>query len=223
MSLTYTLIYFSIMGAILTLTHFPPALVWYFVAFTMGGIPFGWILAKLFGKVDVKEVGSGNIGATNVYRALKERDPKRAKLIGGATLLLDALKGAIPLLIAKLMGVCDAVLWGIALFAVLGHCFSPFLKFEGGKGVATTAGVLAVLIPKAFLVGVVVWFLVLKTTRYSSLASLTGLAVGAIAYLFLYPNPPIQSSVPIWLILAVVYYKHWGNIVRLLTGRESRV
>jgi len=223
MSLTYTVIYFLISGLILTTLHFPAGLVCYFIAFTIGSIPFGYLLGRWFGGVDVKKVGSGNIGATNVYRAIKAQDPKRAKIIGGITLLLDGMKGAFPILVAKWMGVCDGVLWGMAFFGVAGHCFSPFLKFEGGKGVATSAGVLGVLVPTAFLVGIALWGLVLKTTRYSSLASLTGLGVGAIVLPFLYPEISIESYVPVYLILFIVFYKHRTNIWRLIRGEEGKI
>ena len=140
-------------------------LLWYLIAYLVGGIPFGYLIAKYAAGINIKEHGSGNIGATNVLRVLKEIDPAKAKKLAALTLFLDAFKGAFLVLLAKFLGVCDATLWAIAVIAVIGHCFSPYLKFEGGKGVATTAGVLIVLIPKAVIVGLVVWFIMAKTVK----------------------------------------------------------
>jgi len=198
-------------------------LMWYLIAYLIGGIPFGYLIAKYAAGINIKEHGSGNIGATNVLRVLKEKDPKLAKKLGALTLLLDALKGAVVLIIAKFMGVCDAVLWGMAVFAVIGHCFSPYLKLEGGKGVATTAGVLLVLVPKAVLVAFIVWFIMAKTVRISSLSSLTAIVVGILSTYVLYPNLSIHSHAPLLIIGFIVLYKHKENIYRLITGQEKRV
>jgi glycerol-3-phosphate acyltransferase PlsY len=198
-------------------------IMWYIIAYLVGGIPFGYLIAKYFAGINIKEHGSGNIGATNVLRVLKQKDPKKAKILAAITLFLDAFKGAAVVLAAKMMGVCDATLWTIAVLAVIGHCFSPFLKFEGGKGVATTAGVLLVLVPKAVLVALVVWFLMAKYVRISSLSSLVAIIVGIISTYILYPNLSIQSHAPLWIIAFIVIYKHKENIYRLLTGQEKRV
>jgi glycerol-3-phosphate acyltransferase PlsY len=198
-------------------------LLWYLAAYLIGGIPFGYLIAKYFAGINIKEHGSGNIGATNVLRVLKEIDPKKAKKLAAITLFLDAFKGAFVVLMAKFMGVCDATQWAIAVIAVIGHCFSPYLKFEGGKGVATTAGVLFVLIPKAVIVGLVVWFIMAKTVRISSISSLTGILVGMASSYFLYPDLPIKSHAPLWIIAFIVIYKHKENIYRLITGQEKRV
>jgi len=198
-------------------------LLLYLLAYLIGGIPFGYIIAKYFAGVNIKEHGSGNIGATNVLRVLKEVDPKRAKVLAGITLFLDAFKGAFVILAAKFMGVCDATLWTLAVIVIIGHCFSPFLKFEGGKGVATTAGALLVLIPYAVLVGLVVWFIMAKTVKISSLSSLTGILVGIFSAYILYPHPSIESHAPLWIIAFIIVYKHRENIYRLVTGQEKRV
>ncbi len=198
-------------------------LLWYLIAYLVGGIPFGYLIAKYFAGINIKEHGSGNIGATNVLRVLKEKEPKKAKKLAAITLFLDAFKGAAVILAAKLFGVCDATLWTIAVLAVIGHCFSPFLKFEGGKGVATTLGVMLVLIPKAALVGVIVWFIMAKTVRISSLSSLVGILAGIASAYILYPNLSIQSYAPLWIIAFIVIYKHKENIYRLITGQEKRV
>ncbi len=198
-------------------------LEWYLLAYLIGGIPFGYIIAKYFAGINIKEHGSGNIGATNVLRVLKEIDPKKAKILAALTLFLDAFKGAFVILIAKFVGVCDATLWTLAVLVVIGHCFSPFLKFEGGKGVATTAGALLVLIPYAVLVGIIVWFIMAKTIKISSLSSLTGILVGIFSAYILYPHPSIESHAPLWIIAFVIVYKHKENIYRLITGQEKRV
>ena len=132
-------------------------------------------------------------------------------------------KGAVVVLIAKFLGVCDATLWAIAVFAVIGHCFSIFLNFNGGKGVATTAGVLAVLVPYSVIVGLVVWFIMAKTLKISSISSLTGILVGIFSTYILYPNISIHSYAPLWIIAFIVIYRHKSNIYRLITGQEKRV
>ncbi len=198
-------------------------LLWYLIAYLVGGIPFGYLIAKYAAGINIKEYGSGNIGATNVLRVLKEKDPKKAKKLAAITLFLDAFKGAGVILAAKMAGVCDATLWTIAVLAVIGHCFSPFLKFEGGKGVATTLGVMLVLIPKAALVGLIVWFLMAKFVRISSLSSLSGILAGVLSAYILYPHISIKSYAPLWIIAFIVFYKHKENIYRLITGQEKRV
>lgn len=198
-------------------------LIWYLIAYLVGSIPFGYLLAKFFAGINIKEYGSGNIGATNVLRVLKEKDPKKAKKLAALTLFLDAFKGAFVILIAKMMGVCDAVLWGVAVFAVIGHCFSIYLKFEGGKGVATTAGVLLVLVPKVVIVALIVWFIMAKTIKISSLSSLSAIVVGVLSAYILYPDISIKSYAPLWIIAFIVFYKHKENIFRLITGKEKRV
>jgi len=198
-------------------------LLWYLFAYLVGGIPFGYLIAKYFAGINIKEHGSGNIGATNVLRVLKEIDPKKAKKLAALTLFLDAFKGAFVIIVAKLFGLCDAIQWAMAVFVVIGHCFSPFLKFEGGKGVATTAGALLILIPKAVLVGMVVWFIMAKTIRISSLSSLVGILVGIFSAYILYPHLSIDSYAPLWIIAFIVVYKHKENIYRLITGQEKRV
>ncbi|MBN2896510.1 MAG: glycerol-3-phosphate 1-O-acyltransferase PlsY [Campylobacterales bacterium] len=192
----------------------------YLIAYLVGGIPFGLILAKLFADVNIKEAGSKSIGATNVLRVVKEKDPKLAKKLGAATLALDALKGLAVLVAADLLGLSDSALWGVAVLAVIGHCFSPYLWFEGGKGVATGMGVLIYLMPVETLIGLGVWFIAAKTIRISSLSSLLGLAGLVIASFFLQPE---MAHAPIVLIALILLYKHIPNIVRLIQGKESRV
>ncbi len=197
----------------------------YLIAYLVGGIPFGYLLAKFIGKVDIKKAGSGNIGATNVLRVLKEKDPSLAKKLGALTLFLDAIKGAIVILIAKYMGASANTLWAIAVFAVIGHCFSPYLRFEGGKGVATGFGVLLILLPKVTLTAFIVWFLFAKALKISSLASLLALITLLIASYIFYPDglPQIHSFAPLYIIAFIIIYKHIPNIIRLINKEEGKV
>jgi len=196
----------------------------YLAAYLISGIPFGYLLAKQFAGVDIKQAGSGNIGATNVLRVVKEQDPSLAKKLGAATLFLDAIKGMVVIFIAMLLGAPESTLWTIAVLAVVGHCFSAFLGFEGGKGVATGFGVLAVMMPIPSLIAVVVWFIAGKTLKISSLSSLIGLAALIAASYILYPEVPgIGSHAPIWIIAFIIFYKHIPNIVRLINKEESKV
>ena len=197
----------------------------YIATYLIAGIPFGYLLAKQFGGVNIKEEGSGNIGATNVLRVLKDRDPKLAKKLGAATLLLDMLKGAVMVLIARWMGADMAVVWMVAVLAVLGHCFSAFLWFEGGKGVATGVGVVAVLAWPLALVALVVWIAVAKGLKISSLSAIIAIIAMMIAAYIIYPNglPGLTTHSPLWIISLVILYKHTPNIVRLFRGEEASV
>jgi len=196
----------------------------YLAAYLLAGIPFGYLLAKQFANVDIKEAGSGNIGATNVLRVVKEKDPKLAKKLGAATLFLDAIKGVVVILIAKILGAPEGVLWTIAVLAVVGHCFSAFLFFEGGKGVATGFGVLLVMMPIPALIAIVVWLGAAKGLKISSLSSLIGLGAFLIASYVMYPEVPgIGSHAPIWIIAIIITYKHIPNIVRLFNKEEGKV
>ena len=192
----------------------------FILAYLVGGIPFGLLLAKKFANVDVKSAGSQSIGATNVLRVVKEKDPKLAKKLGAATLALDALKGLVVLVIGYFVGLSEATLWGIAVLAVLGHCFSPYLNFEGGKGIATGMGVLLFMLPIETLIALGVWFVMAKTVRISSLSSLTGVVALLVASFVIHPK---MAHAPIILIVGILFYKHIPNIVRLLKGEEKRV
>lgn len=184
-----------------------------FLSFTSGSIPFGYIAGKFRG-VDVRQHGSGNIGATNVSRVL-------GKTYGAFVLLLDASKGAIPVLIFKLLRypLEYQVLAGI--FAILGHCFSPFLKFKGGKGVATALGVFIFISPESTLVALSIFLLVFFLTRYVSLSSITAVLSYPLIFKLL-EAPSRYTSICTFLIAFVIVGKHYPNIVRLLKGEEKR-
>ncbi|MDH1976745.1 glycerol-3-phosphate 1-O-acyltransferase PlsY [Aliarcobacter butzleri] len=198
-------------------------IVFYLLAYLIGSIPFGLILAKTFAGVDIKSQGSKSIGATNVLRVVKQTNPSLAKKLGIATVLLDALKGTLVLLIGIYYGVSNETLWAIAVLAVLGHCYSIYLGLEGGKGVATGLGVYIVLIPYSTLIGAVVWIVCAKVLKISSLSSLLGLIAAVISAIFIYNDLGINSNIPMYLIAFIILYKHIPNIVRLIKGQESKV
>jgi len=192
----------------------------FIVAYLMGGIPFGLLLAKKFAGVDIKSSGSGSIGATNVLRVVKQNNPSLAKKLGIATLAFDALKGVAVLSIAYLFGLSEATLWGIAVLSVVGHCFSPYLNFEGGKGIATGMGVMMFMLPIETTIAIVVWAIGAKTIKISSVSSLSGVAVLLISSFFIHPE---MAHAPVVFIVFILYYKHIPNIIRLFKGEEKRV
>ncbi|EAJ1253956.1 glycerol-3-phosphate 1-O-acyltransferase PlsY [Campylobacter lari] len=199
-------------------------LIIYLLAYLIGAIPFGLLLTQIFAKTNIKNAGSKSIGATNVLRVVKENDPKLAKTLAIATIVLDVLKGIIPILIAKFLAYDENILWTMAVLAVFGHCFSPYLKFEGGKGVATGAGVLAIFLPIEIICAVLAWFIIGKVFKISSLASLGALIVLIISsFVFHYDMPIINTHAPIFIIAFVVVYKHIPNILRLIGKQECKV
>lgn len=198
-------------------------ILFYISAYLIGSIPFGLLLAKFFAGVDVKAAGSGSIGATNVLRVVKETNPSLAKKLGAATVILDALKGTLVLLLAMSMGASDSTLWGIAVLSVLGHCYSIYLGLEGGKGVATGLGVYLVLIPIPTIIGAVVWIICAKVLKISSLSSLLGLVAVILSASFLNNGLNVGSNVPMYIIAFIIFYKHIPNLIRVIKGEEKRV
>ncbi|QIX86709.1 glycerol-3-phosphate acyltransferase PlsY [Campylobacter ureolyticus] len=201
-----------------------PNIMLYLTAYLIASIPFGVIIVKSLYSVDITKEGSKSIGATNVYRVLKNIDLKNAKKIAIITIICDVLKGFLPIIIAKFAGVDENVLWMMAVMAVLGHCFSAFLKFEGGKGVATSYGVFAAFLPIEVALSVVVWFFVGKFIKVSSIASLSGIFTFLILSLIIHPQIlPINTHAPIIIIVFIVFYKHIPNIKRLIFKEEKQV
>ncbi len=192
----------------------------FIAAYLIGGIPFGLILAKFFAGVNIKESGSQSIGATNVLRVVKEQNPALAKKLGAVTLALDAFKGMAVLIVANAIGLSDATLWGIAVLAVVGHCFSPYLWFEGGKGVATGVGVMAFMLPLETGIALIVWAISAKTIKVSSISSLLAVVILLISSFFIHPE---IAHAPLVIIVFILFYKHIPNIVRLVKGEEKRV
>jgi len=191
----------------------PASLLVIAVAYLLGSIPVGYVLVRLFRHQDIRAVGSGNIGATNVLRS-------GGKGLGAATFLGDVLKGASAVYIGGVIGV---LLAPAALSAVLGHVFPVWLRFKGGKGVATGFGVFLVAAPTAALCAIGVFALALLLTRYVSLASILGAASFPLFAWMLVrgERPPFFIAVQFAVSLLIIA-KHHQNIRRLLSGAESR-
>jgi glycerol-3-phosphate acyltransferase PlsY len=183
-------------------------------AYLLGSVPFAMISSKVFGLADPRTYGSGNPGATNVLRS----GNKKAALF---TLIGDALKGAVAIIVAREMGFSDTVIALVALAVFLGHLYPIFLKFKGGKGVATAAGVLLALDPVLGLAVAGTWLFVAYVSRYSSLAALIA-AAAAPLYAALMHGATNQTIVVGLLGMALIG-KHWQNIQRLMAGQESKI
>ena len=179
--------------------------------YLLGSIPFGLILTRMAGLGDVRKIGSGNIGATNVLRTGNKK-------LAAATLLLDALKGTAAAAIASCWGLDAGLAAGFAAF--LGHLFPVWLGFKGGKGVATYVGVLLGLVPVIVPVFAVVWIGLAWFTRISSLSALVATAITPVVVWFA-GNPKVAILMAI--LTAISWLKHRANIARLLNGTESRI
>ena len=194
-------------------------------SYLLGSIPFGYLAGRLVG-IDIRQAGSGNVGATNVVRVL-------GKGYGYPVFALDFLKGFGAVKISMLMAPGQPPEWnspeivGIlaAMFSVLGHLYPPWLKFKGGKGVATSAGALLALTPVATLIGVAIWIIVFWLTRYVSLASITAAVVLPIVILVVRSHdqnngkPLVYSSA---CVAVVIVWRHRSNLSRLIQGTEPR-
>ena len=190
---------------------------WVAAAYIFGSIPFGYLVVRLWKGVDVRTVGSGNIGATNVYRA--------AGVIPGVlVLLLDIGKGYLPLLFARNCSpapVSSMFLFVVGIAAVVGHSYTIFLKGKGGKGVATSFGVMIGLFPIAALLTFAVWLAVLAAFRYVSLASITAAAALPFLIYFAQSRDLFLTGLGV-LVFILILYRHGENIKRLAAGKENR-
>jgi len=187
-------------------------LVAFVLGYLLGSIPFGLILTRLAGTQDLRSIGSGNIGATNVLRTGR-------KGLAAATLICDALKGTLAVIVAGYYGGPDAAMLA-GLGAFLGHLFPVWLKFRGGKGVAVYIGVLIGLIWPAAIVFCVVWISTAFTSRYSSLSALVASFVTPI-FLWWFGHPALASLFAVLTLL--LFYTHRENIGRLQAGTEGRI
>jgi len=181
------------------------------LAYLLGSIPFGLILTRMFGAGDLRKIGSGNIGATNVLRTGRRG-------LAAATLILDGGKGAVAVLVANHFGPDTAV--AAAGFSVVGHLFPVWLRFKGGKGVATALGVLLAVAPYVGLIACLVWLLVAVLSRYSSLAALIAIGTSPLAAWFLYD--PQRAALALALAV-LVFIRHHENIARLRAGTEGKI
>jgi len=193
--------------------------------YLLGSVPSGWLVMKVYRNQDLRKLGSGNIGAANVFRA---GGPGAFAL----TLIADGLKGFIPVMVSIALGLGDneIALAAIGLAAVIGHTWPLYLGFKGGKGVATSGGVLLALAPVALVLALTTWFLIIRLTRVASLASLSAVAVGFFSLIVLHligwqAWRPVGWSVVVLgvALTGLVLYRHRSNIERLATGRELKI
>jgi glycerol-3-phosphate acyltransferase PlsY len=191
--------------------YWVPYIVGFVIAYLIGSVPFGLILTRLGGAGDVRAIGSGNIGATNVLRTGRTG-------LALATLALDFLKGALPVWLAyRYLGPDMAVVAGLG--AVIGHCFPVWLRFKGGKGVATAAGVVVALTPAVAAIAIIIFVVIVLATRYVSLGSMLGaIAAAPSAYLLGH----VQAAELYLLLALLIVLKHAGNLRRLLQGSEAK-
>ncbi|MFW6151741.1 MAG: glycerol-3-phosphate 1-O-acyltransferase PlsY [Verrucomicrobiota bacterium] len=192
------------------------------VSYLLGAMPFGYIVSKTRG-VNIREVGSGNIGATNVFRSV-------GKPAGLVTFILDASKGfcstfAIPLVAGRVApGIwIELLALGCAASVVAGHNWPVYLRFKGGKGVATSAGAVLGIVPLALAIGVLVWILSLLLFRYVSVASMASAVAAALSTWLLYAHEGLVRPVALTCLCGVAIWRHKSNIERLLQGTEPRV
>ena len=182
------------------------------IGYLFGSIPFGLILTRMAGLGDVRKIGSGNIGATNVLRTGNKK-------LAAATLLQDALKGTAAVLVANALWRYEASLVA-GFFAFLGHLFPVWLGFKGGKGVATYIGVLLGAAPLMMLAFALIWLATAFITRYSSLSALLAMLIIPVVLWVLGPE---KTALLVTLLSAISWWKHRENIARLLAGTESRI
>jgi glycerol-3-phosphate acyltransferase PlsY len=189
-----------------------PAVV---AGYLLGSVPFGVLVARRMAGLDVRQVGSGNIGATNVARAA-------GKGAGVLTLLLDAAKGALPVFAARWLGLAPAWVAAVGLAAFLGHLFPVWLRFRGGKGVATALGLLLALEPWAALAGLAGFAAMLALTRMVSVGSMVGAVLGAATVLAVegVRSPYAWASAA---MAGAILVRHRGNLARLARGEERRI
>lgn len=191
------------------------ALIAVVLSYVIGAIPFGLLFAKILGGIDVRSVGSGNIGATNVLRAAG----KKAAFL---TLLADCAKGFVPAAVAAALYDSPYLPVICGIFAVLGHNFPVFLRFKGGKGVATSLGVVLALTPWIALACLAIWLASAAFWKYSSLAALVAFASYP-AIIFASGNTERSLQFLSIFLFAMIYYRHRENIKRLLSGEEPKI
>ena len=180
------------------------------ISYLMGSIPFGFLLTKFFLKKDIREIGSGNIGATNALRTGN-------KLIGYSTLLLDVMKAILPVLYVKINH--PELIYIASLCAFLGHVFPVWLKFKGGKGVATYVGILFTINILLGFIFCVSWLLIFLISKYSSLSSLIG-SLTIPVYIFF--NDQMSNALFFGIMFVLIFYTHRENIKRLKNKEESK-
>lgn len=184
------------------------------LAYLLGSIPFGLVVSQIAGKGDIRKIGSGNIGATNVLRT-------GSKKLAFLTLLLDALKGVIAVILAKIFSEFHLVVLLCAIFSVLGHIFPVWLKFKGGKGVATTIAVLVSLFPLAGITVAAIWLIVFYFTRVSSLSAILSMTSAPVVAFFFVEQTGFGLVYTTLFLSIIVVIRHSSNIRRLVVGQEK--
>ena len=186
--------------------------VLFILAYLVGSIPNALWIGKMFKNIDVREFGSGNVGATNATRVLGWK-------LGVMVLIFDAFKGMIFIIIARKLGLEDIYVVLIGLAAILGHSYSIYLKFKGGKAVATSLGVMLVLIPKVVMILIIVFLLIVIISGYVSLASISVAGLLPILSYIMYNNIIALLSLVVGIL---VIWRHKSNIKNLLEGKEDK-
>jgi len=186
------------------------------MSYLLGSFPSAYIIARLFKGIDIRKHGSGNPGATNVFRVV-------GKTAGTLVFLMDMLKGFFAVyLAARLLNADVYLLLEAAIFAVAGHNWPVWLSFKGGKGVATSAGVVLALVPVSAIAGIAVFFITLLLTKYVSVSSIISSITAAVVTVLTASNPPVLKTV-IPLLCLVIIIRHKNNIGRLIKGEEPRI
>lgn len=191
----------------------------YLFSYLLGSIPFGLLFVKWSGGGDIRDIGSGNIGTTNVLRT-------GSKKLAAATLLADALKGAIPVLFAQHLGMGEVAVCAVAAMAILGHVFPLWLSFKGGKGVATALGCYVAINPAVGVLTLLTWVVVAKVFKISSLSALAALFIAPL-YMYLYGMcfdvETFVSTIFMIMIYALILWTHRSNIRDIIRGEEDHL
>jgi glycerol-3-phosphate acyltransferase PlsY len=200
------------------MNHILTYVIYILITYLLGGFPTSAVIARLVGGLDLSKTGSGNLGATNVARVI-------GKKFGIITLAVDALKGFIPVYIAfkyyKFFHFSFLILSIIMIAPIIGHCYSIYIKFKGGKGVATALGVFAAISPEAVLMALLIFIVMVFLSRYVSLSSIT--AAFFMPFLVFYNLRNIDFFIASCFISLLIIFKHIPNITRLLNGTENKI
>ncbi|MGA1019576.1 MAG: glycerol-3-phosphate 1-O-acyltransferase PlsY [Candidatus Puniceispirillales bacterium] len=197
--------------------HFIVLMLYGLAAYLIGAIPFGLVIAKLFGLGDIRNIGSGNIGATNVLRTGN-------KIAAALTLLLDSGKGLFVVMIARYLNGDGNVIAITGLLSIVGHCYPIWLGFRGGKGVATGLGIFLGFHPMVGAMVCLVWLVTAFLFRFSSLAAIISYTSAPILFALISSPPlPVLTVITAGMIAALAIWRHRGNIKRLFSGTEPRI
>lgn len=188
--------------------------LYFLLSYLIGSIPVGYLICKVFKKVDIRKFGSGNIGATNVYRIFGWK-------YGLSTLIFDILKGFLPVYIGKILKLTNPVVLSAGILSISGHSFSIFLKGKGGKGVSTSFGVIIGLLPLPALFSFIIWLAIVLIFRYVSLGSIIG-ALSLPFFVFFYVKDTFLFFISI-LIFLLILFTHRENIKRLINKKENKI